>query len=176
MELQNYHIDDVRAVLGCMRKDKKINVFFIPLYKQYYVRSEEWSGWQEFGTWSKGVLPLNNSKGIWYTNILVSYTGTDGKFRQFNFTTLRPNWEIFRNEAYDYIFPRFSLRAGKYKFTITSQIYEDLMEYLKKPVKEEFIDELEVVVPEEDDVPLFLCAGVSVEYDRFQKFDTIFWK
>lgn len=176
MELQNYHIDDINAVLGCMRKDKKANVHFMPIYKQYYVRSEEWSGWQLFGTWSRGRLPLNNSKGTWYTNILVSYTDIDGKFRQFNFTTLRPNYQIFQNEAYDYIFPRFSLRAGKYKFTVTSQIYEDLMEYLKKPVKEEFTDTLEVIVPEEGPVLLYLCAGVSVEYDKFQKFDTIFWK
>ena len=136
MQLNEHFIDDTSAVLGCMRADKKINVFFIPLYKQYYVRSEEWSGWTLFETWSRGRLPLSNSKGVWYTHVNVSYTGQDGKFRQFTFSPLKPDWQIFQNEAYEYVFPQFSLRAGKYKFRITSQIYEDLLEYLKKPVKE----------------------------------------
>lgn len=165
MSVERY-VDNVEAILGCMRKDKKPNVYFTPLKKMFYVRSQEWSDMVLFNTSLKGVLPKVYGTGAWYTSINVSYYDKNGKFQFFTFSTLKG-----RNE-YDFLFPRFSLRAGVYNFTVNFVVYEDLNSKTN-PVDETVSETIELIVPEEGDVPVILVSSIGAKYNEYEKWDDI---
>ena len=172
------YIDDNYAYLGCCRKDKKCNVYFLGLYKYFYVLDETWSDYQTFRTYSTGILPgFTNGEAI--INIKISYTDSNKCLKTFNFSPLLPR-EIYEtcDMKYDPKRPAFSLRPGRYYTEVKISIFRELNSLDgKKPFSTVYIEKISFEVLEDDnDVVIMLFATQGAKYKKYERYSVLYNK
>ncbi|MBQ8406505.1 MAG: hypothetical protein IJY38_01170 [Clostridia bacterium] len=149
---------DNQQYLYLCREDKKCNVFFLPLYKHFYVTRAEWSNLFPFRTYHKGIY----TPGQAIMEIKIS-----SHDHNFTFSPLLPTLG-------EYVpgFPAFSLRAGRYSVTVKVHICEPLNTINDKEFAILYDETFPFFVPEYGDVVLTLFASLGAKYTEREKYNS----
>ncbi len=149
---------DNQEYLYLCREDKKCNVFFLPLYKHFYVTRAEWSNLFPFRTYHKGIY----TPGQAIMEIKISSPD-----HNFTFSPLLPTLG-------EYVpgFPAFSLRAGRYSVTVKVHICEPLNTINDKEFAILYDETFPFFVPEYGDVVLTLFASLGAKYTEREKYNS----